>query len=64
VGGGAVGYGAYNAYSQRKEISLGASEALTKLGGMAESVKEGAKERANMSASFIKARLSGTGGTQ
>merc|ERR1712014_544748 len=39
VGGGAVGYGAYNAYSQRKEIGLGASEALTKLGGMAESVK-------------------------
>jgi len=64
VGGGAVGYGAYSAYSQREEISHGASEALTKFSGMAESMKEKAKEKANMSASFVKAKLGGTGGTQ
>merc|ERR1719362_1311010 len=64
VGGGAVGYGAHSAYSQREEISLGASEALTKFSGMAESMKEKAKEKANMSASFVKAKLGGTGGTQ
>lgn len=64
VGGGAVGYGAYGAYSHREEISLGASEALAKLGGMTESVKEKAKEKATTSASYVKARLSGTGGTQ
>jgi len=63
VGGGAVGYGAYSAYSQREEISLRVSETMTKLGGMAGSVKEKAKEQANMSASFVKAKFSGTGGT-
>jgi len=64
VGGGTLGYGAYSAYSQREEISLGASEALTKLSGMAESVKERTKEGATMSASFVRGKLGGTGGTQ
>merc|ERR1719237_817694 len=50
VGGGAVGYGAYRAYSQREEISKDASETLIELSGMAESMKEKAKEKANMSA--------------
>eukprot|EP00419_Tripos_fusus_P041325 CAMPEP_0172790360 /NCGR_PEP_ID=MMETSP1074-20121228/207926_1 /TAXON_ID=2916 /ORGANISM="Ceratium fusus, Strain PA161109" /LENGTH=326 /DNA_ID=CAMNT_0013627407 /DNA_START=70 /DNA_END=1050 /DNA_ORIENTATION=- len=58
VGGGAVGYGAYSAFSKREEISKDASETLIELSGMAQSVKERAKERANMPTS------SGTGGTQ
>jgi len=64
VGGGAMGYGAYGAYTRQQEIKETASEAWTKLGVVAESVKEKAKEKANMSASFVKASLGGTGGTQ
>lgn len=63
VGGGTVGYGAYSAYSQREEISLGTLEALTKFSGMAGFMKEKAKEKASMSASFVKAKLSGTEST-
>lgn len=64
VGGGAVGYGAYSTYLQRAEIRHGASEAFAKLTSMAESAKETATEKAHTSASFIKAKISGTGGTQ
>jgi len=64
VGGGAVGYGAYGAYTRRQEIKDSTSEAWTKFGVVADSVKEKAKEKANISASFVKASLSGTGGTQ
>lgn len=57
VGGGVTGYGAY---AKRQEICSGASDAWAKVSGLAESVKE----RANISASFVKTRLGGeTGGT-
>jgi len=64
VGGGAMGYGAYGACARRQEIKETAVEAWTKVGMVAESVKLKAKEKANISASFVKTSLGGTGGTQ
>jgi len=63
VGGGAVGYGAYGAYIRQQEIKESASEAWTRIGDVVESVKEKAREKANISC-FVKTSLSGTGGTQ
>mmetsp|Transcript_69305 Transcript_69305/g.136960 ORF Transcript_69305/g.136960 Transcript_69305/m.136960 type:complete len:439 (+) Transcript_69305:65-1381(+) len=64
VSGGAVGYGAYGAYTRRDEVKESACEAWKKISDVTESVKEKAKEKASISASFVKASLSGTNGKQ
>lgn len=56
LGGGTAGYGLYR---HRKELSSGAAGAWNKVSDAAESMRD----TASASASYVKARFSGTGGT-